>query len=153
MQDQTPYLKRYTQGEYDIRVTSDVGRVCAQFYVEGKRTDVLTAPTQTALQAKIDRYLAGESSSKKIEALEASEEEMRKQIKKLEDALNKSGDSYAKCAQYEREIKTHEEEIEQLLKVNHQLQADVEQYRNDLAAYRDKAKPESTKTGTKAGKQ
>lgn len=145
MPEENPYLARYQRGQYDVRITSDAGKVCAQIYVENKRQDVLTAPTRKLVEEKVDRYLGGETSALKIVAVEKANDELQRQIKALEDALNKSGDSHAKCAQYERDISKHEEEVEALNREIAQLRTDIEQYRNDLAAYREGAKPKNTK--------
>lgn len=130
----TPYLKRYHKGPYEIRILRDVGKFSAQIYEENSRTDVLTSVTLPGLNAKIDRYLAGEASASELKRLAGELTSAKEEIAALTKSLTEVGDGNAKAAQYEKELEDVDLKLTALRKELAQAESDRDQYKEELAA-------------------
>lgn len=141
----TRYIKRYTKGQYDLRFAKDVGKFACQIYVENRREDVLTHDSLTELEAKVERYLAGEAQSGELKSLKDQLVKAREEVASLTKSLTSIGDGNAKAAQLEKELEKLQEKLRENEKKLAQAEADIEQYKNDIDALKSVKKTEKSK--------
>ena len=139
MPDETPYIKVYEVGKYEVRTLRDSGRFSAVIYEKGKRTDVLTSSTPKKLEEKVERYINASGVSAELEAAKKATEEAREEVAKLTKSLNEMGDGHARAAQYEKELEEKDKEIQELEDIRARYEADLTKCQAELEAAKNAA--------------